>query len=60
MRERTAAGDPPAYTATNFDVPVVTMLERDLQLYVVDSVADAGDGDDQAAHVPAADGLSRG
>ncbi|QDX41723.1 site-specific DNA-methyltransferase [Salarchaeum sp. JOR-1] len=58
-RERLAAhrayvertDDDLAYTAANYDLPVRTKRERDIQLYAVDDVADVADGY-RASHTP--------
>ncbi len=59
VRERTAAGDPPEYEATHYDVPVVTSQERDLRLYVVEEVRERADGY-TLVHRPFEPGRARG
>jgi DNA modification methylase len=52
VADRRAAGDPPGYEATHYDLPVVTRQERELRLYVVDGVESTAEGY-RLTHVPA-------
>jgi site-specific DNA-methyltransferase (cytosine-N4-specific) len=51
VSQQEAAGESLGYEATNYDTPVRTQQERDIQLYQVDSVADI-DAGYSVTHVP--------
>jgi DNA modification methylase len=52
VADRSETGDPPGYEATHYDLPVVTQQERDIRLYVVDSVESTTEGY-RLTHTPA-------
>ena len=51
VRERMENGEGLSYTAENYDFPVMTKQEREIQLYVVDGVR-GGDGVHTVTHSP--------
>ncbi len=53
VEQRRDAGGDLKYDATNLDVPVVTKQERDIRLYVAESVEGAAGGAYSVVHTPA-------